>query len=412
MKILVISNLYPPHEIGGYEIICRDVVEQLTKTGHELRVLTSDHKIANRPEIQQPHVSRRLKIHGFFGHPWLPIHRLYKEIEEPNHQAVREEIATFRPDVIYVWNLGGVSKSILHTLAESKIPTTFFVSDHWIARSLAADVWLDWWNAPGSPSRTILRGILSVLGIRKRLDAIAPTYPTNTIRFKNISFCSAFLRDLTAAKGWPVGHAEVIHTATETSVFTVKTDHSQFTKLLWVGRLSADKDPLTAVRAVAAAHREGMTDLTLDIFGNGDALYLAELDAEILALGLEKHVHRRTALASEMRGLYAQYDALLFTSDWGEPFAITPLEAMASGLPVITSLDGGQVELARHGINCLVAEAANPGLYAKRIAELAASPELRASISANGLEEVRSRLDIAPITRQIETLLLNAKKNA
>lgn len=408
MKILVISNLYPPHEIGGYEIICRDVVEQLTKTGHELRVLTSDHRIVNRPELAQPNVSRRLKIHGFFGHPWLPFHRLFREIEAPNHQALREEIATFHPDVIYVWNLGGISKSILHTLAASGVPVTFFVSDHWIARSIAADVWLDWWNKPGSSSRKFLRGILSTLGFRKRLDRIAPTDPTDRLRFANISFCSAFLRDLTALKGWPVSHAAVIHTATETAVFRVKTDHTRFEKLLWVGRLSADKDPLTAIRALAAAHRAGMTGLSLDIFGNGDAPYLAEIDGEISKLGLTNHVHRRTALASEMRGLYAQYDALLFTSNWGEPFAITPLEAMASGLPVITSLDGGQSELARHEINCLVAEAANPELYAARLAELAASPDLRSSISAAALEEVRTRLDIAPITRQIEALLIQA----
>ena len=106
-----------------------------------------------------------------------------------------------------------------------------------------------------------------------------------------------------------------------------------------------------------------------------------------------------------MRQLYSQYDALLFTSNWGEPFAITPLEAMASGLPVITSLDGGQAELARHGENCLVAAAADPALYAARIAELAADPQLRAKLAANGLEEVRRRFDIAPISREIDAFL-------
>jgi glycosyltransferase involved in cell wall biosynthesis len=81
---------------------------------------------------------------------------------------------------------------------------------------------------------------------------------------------------------------------------------------------------------------------------------------------------------------------------------------MASGLPVITSLDGGQPELARHGRNCLIAEAANPGLYATRIAELASSPELRSSIAATGLEEARTRFDIDPISRQIEAFLQRA----
>ena len=204
-----------------------------------------------------------------------------------------------------------------------------------------------------------------------------PTDSWDAIRFSKIYFCSAFMRDLTASKGWPVSHADVIHCGIETAAFPVKQDHSRFEKLLWVGRLAEDKDPLTAVRALAAARRKGLTQLTLDLYGHGDPDYIAMLDAEISSLGLTDCVFRKSAPAAEMRKLYSQYDALLFTSNWGEPFALTPLEAMSSGLPVITSLDGGQPELARHEVNCLIAEAANPELYATRIAELAASPQLR-----------------------------------
>ena len=407
MKILVISNLYPPHEIGGYEIICRDVVDLLTQRGHQLRVLTSEHHLDGRPQVDQPNVSRSLRIHGMYGHPWLPIHGVFS-IESHNHQALQQEIDSFKPDVVYVWNLGGISKSLLHRLEESRIPVVFYLSDHWIARSIAADVWLDWWNTPGSASRKLICGVLTATGIRKLIDRRAPTHPATSLRFKNISFCSAFLRDLTAAKGWPVGHAAVIHCAIDTPAFAVKHDHSRFEKLLWVGRLSEDKDPFTAIRALAAAHRAGLSHLTLDLFGNGEPAYLAQIDEEIATLGLASHVRRRHALASEMRQLYSQYDALLFTSNWGEPFAITPLEAMASGLPVITSLDGGQPELARHGINSLVAAAADPELYATRIAELGSSRELREAIAATGLAEVRARFDIAPITREIEAFLLAA----
>jgi glycosyltransferase involved in cell wall biosynthesis len=122
-------------------------------------------------------------------------------------------------------------------------------------------------------------------------------------------------------------------------------------------------------------------------------------------LGLSSHVRRKLAPAAEMRQLYSQYDALVFTSNWGEPFALTPLEAMASGLPVITSLDGGQTELARDGTNCLVAAAAQPELYARRIADLSASTGLRESIAAAGLDEVRTRFDLSPITTEIEQFL-------
>ena len=410
MRILVITNLYPPHEIGGYELRCRDVCERLKASGHEVHILTSDHKVAGRTEIAEPNVSRKLRINGMYGNPWLPIQRLYA-LEKHNHQPLAREIDAVRPDIIHIWNMGGISKSLLPRVEQGRIPVVYDVSDHWIARSLRADVWLSWWNAPGSSARSALRAILTSTGIRSLLGRTVPTGSWDGIRFANIYFCSAFMRDLTASKGWPVAHADVIHCGIETTAFPVRRDHQRFEKLLWVGRLSEDKDPLTAIRALAAARCNGLTQLTLDLYGHGDPGYVAMVDAEIASLGLTDCAFRKSAPAPEMRKLYSQYDALLFTSNWGEPFALTPLEAMASGLPVITSLDGGQPELARHQVNCLIAEAANPQLYATRIAELAVSPQLRAAVAATGLDEARTRFDIDPITRQIEAFLLKALKS-
>ena len=404
MKILAISNLYPPHEIGGYEIRCRDICERLMARGHDVHVLTADHQVAGRNGADGPNISRKLRINGMYGHPWLPIQRLYG-LEKHNHDTLREALATVRPDVVHVWNMGGISKSLLLRLEQSGIPIVYDISDHWIARSLRADVWLSWWNAPGSGNRARGRKILEMLGLRGLLDRATPTGSWDRLRFERIYFCSAFMRDLTASKDWPVTHGSVIHCGIDTAAFAVKPDHSRFEKLLWVGRLAEDKDPLTAIRALAAAHRAGLTQLTLDLYGHGEPAFIARVDAEIAALGLTGHVRRKLAPAAEMRRLYAEYDALLFSSNWGEPFALTPLEAMAGGLPVITSLDGGQPELARDGVNCLVAAAAKPDLYAARLGELAAAPALRARLAATGLDEVRTRFDLEPITRQIEDFL-------
>jgi glycosyltransferase involved in cell wall biosynthesis len=404
MKILALSNLYPPHEIGGYEIRCRDLCERLMARGHDVHVLTSDHQVAGRTGADGPNISRKLRINGMYGHPWLPIQRLYG-LEKHNHDTLREALATVRPDLVHVWNMGGISKSLLLRLEQSGIPMVYDVSDHWIARSLRADVWLSWWNAPGSKNRLRGRKILETLGLRSLLDRATPTASWDELRFRRIYFCSAFMRDLTASKDWPVTHGSVIHCGIDTAAFAVKPDHSRFEKLLWVGRLAEDKDPLTAIRALAAAHRAGLTQLTLDLYGHGEPAFIARVDAEIAALGLTGHAHRKLAPAAEMRRLYAEYDALLFTSNWGEPFALTPLEAMAGGLPVITSLDGGQAELARDGINCLVAAAAKPDLYAARLGDLAADPALRVRLAATGLDEVRTRFDLEPIARQIDEFL-------
>jgi len=40
MKMLVVSNLYPPHYIGGYELRCQCIVDDLRTRGHEIHVLT------------------------------------------------------------------------------------------------------------------------------------------------------------------------------------------------------------------------------------------------------------------------------------------------------------------------------------------------------------------------------------
>ncbi|MCB1130223.1 MAG: glycosyltransferase family 4 protein [Verrucomicrobiae bacterium] len=398
MNILVLSNLYPPHEIGGYEIRCRDVCERLAAAGHAIHVLTSDHQIDGRATPDEPHISRNLRIHGMYGHPWLPIHKLHA-LEAHNHRVLRREIAARNPDVIHVWNMGGISKSLLLQLERCGIPVVYDVSDHWIARSLRADVWLSWWNRRGPAQR-----FLTNTGLRRLIDSGTPTAPWDTLRFERIYFCSAFMRDFTAEKRWPVSHASVIHCGIDTAAFAVKTEHDRFEKLLWVGRLSEDKDPLTAVRALALAD----VGLQLDLYGHGEPGYVDMLKSEIARLGLENRVSLRSASAAEMRGLYSQYDALLFTSNWGEPFALTPLEAMASGLPVITSLDGGQRELARDGGNCLVATAAEWEYHARRIGELAASRELRETIARTALAEAREQFDIGTITRQIETFLLDS----
>ena len=34
------------------------------------------------------------------------------------------------------------------TVERLNIPTVFYLSDHWIARGLQADVWLNWWTGP------------------------------------------------------------------------------------------------------------------------------------------------------------------------------------------------------------------------------------------------------------------------
>jgi len=402
MKLLVISNLYPPLGIGGYEERCHQVVEGLRKRGHEVCVLTSNYK-AEESE-NEPHVIRRLEINGFYGRPWQPIHKLY-HLEKRNHQRLRETIEEFSPDVIHVWNMGGISKSLLLRLEDMDIPLVYDISDHWIARSLSGDVWLSWWNDKGSAFRALGRRLLTLTGLRARIDKVVPTRSYRELKFERIYFCSAYMRETTRAKGYPVGHADVIYCGVEANQFPVKKSYTSPRRLLWVGRFAEDKDPLTAVRTIGLLKGTELEGCELDLYGRGSDEYTQKLKTFVAENGIERHVQFKFAPHTELRKLYSTYDALLFTSNWGEPFALTPLEAMAAGLPVLLSPDGGDRELGRDGENCLLVEAANPASVRDALIRLNQLEDHGEGIAQTARKELLERYDMPVIVNQIESYL-------
>lgn len=410
MKILALSNLYPPHYVGGYELHCQTVVEALRARGHAVEVLTSDHGLKGDKKSQgESSVERGLKIHGMFGHPWLNIFSLKKQ-EQHNNDVLRNAIQRFQPDLIYGWNLSGLSKSMLFTLQASQIPTAFVVCDHWIARSAASDVWLRWWNEKNvSFKHRLLRGFWTLTGMRQRWHEVAPTNSTKDFRFPRIYFCSAALREFTAQAGFDVQHGGVIYCPLNIHRFSgqPRTADQPLQKLLYVGRLTEDKGVMTALRAMALLRNKFAGRLF--IYGHGEKDYEEQLQRFVRNENLPVTfcAPRRP---EEMPPVYQAHDALLFTSEWAEPFALTPLEAMASGLPVIGTTTGGSGELLRNGENSLTYTAGNAEELAQQILELNRNNVLRAQLAMAGYHEVRARFEESHIVDQIEVYLKETVK--
>ena len=218
MKILTLTNLYPPHYLGGYELICYMVTNELRARGHQVQILTSDHVVSGRPTSPEPQIERTLRIHGFYGHPWLNIAQLQR-LEACNNRTLLRAIAREKPDLVYVWNMGGLSKSMVLTLQRIGIPTVFYLSDHWIARGFASDVWLNWWNGEAAFAKASVRKFAELSGVRSILDKTAPTNPPKHLRFQRLYFCSKALRKLTASAGFDVMHGAVIYAPVDINKF-------------------------------------------------------------------------------------------------------------------------------------------------------------------------------------------------
>jgi glycogen synthase len=61
VRILTIGNMYPPHHLGGYELIWRSAVRHHRAAGHDVRVLTTDVRFGEAAERDDPQCFRELR---------------------------------------------------------------------------------------------------------------------------------------------------------------------------------------------------------------------------------------------------------------------------------------------------------------------------------------------------------------
>ena len=90
----------------------------------------------------------------------------------------------------------------------------------------------------------------------------------------------------------------------------------------------------------------------------------------------------------EMAEFYASSYAFAFTSR-SEGFGLPPLEAMATGTPVVMMHNEGSQEYARHGVNALVAEPENYKQVADYLDYLLDNPDEADRLSLGGVETAR-----------------------
>src|SRR5438552_6071291 len=80
VKILVLTNLYPPHHAGTYDLRCQSITEALRLRGHILLVATSNHGLNTEQRDEEIH--RRLLLNGVYGHPLITAFRPLQKREE------------------------------------------------------------------------------------------------------------------------------------------------------------------------------------------------------------------------------------------------------------------------------------------------------------------------------------------
>ncbi len=420
MQILVITNLYPPHHAGTFDLRCEAVVNNLKLRGHQVRILTSTHGMNQAQRGGE--VERRLLLHGAFDHPLVTSYHDLKQIETHQHQVLKETLTAHPPDIVLVFSLSGLSKSLLFALRHARFPVVFDVADNWMTLEVANDPWLRWWNHPGM---NLARKALEFSGQRTSLDDLAPTRlikghdrmpelyvdepvpnSLSAFRFDRLYFASPWLKESAERAGFMVSHAEVIYPgiATQNFVGEVKPASLPVTKLLVVSPLTRRSGVLTAVQAIHQLRRNNLK-ASLSIYGKGDSSYVAELRSFIALQQLPVEFLNVSNLQRDLPAIYRRHDALLYTSEEPEPFSLTVLEAMAAGLFVVGTALGGTRELLRHGENALTFTPGAGLELAAAIQELQISPALRTQMAEIAQTEILSHYNETAVTDRIEGFL-------
>jgi glycogen(starch) synthase len=399
MRLLFISNLYPPHALGGYEMLCRDVAEALAARGHEVRVLTSDaiidgaldaDALADTDATGPVRVERTLRLYPRWGGPVRT--RLTGRIAHTAHNARIAEaaFAAWRPDVVFAWCQNRLSLGPVYAAQDLGLPVAYSFNDEHFRQF-----------AP-----TPRAGVKSRL--RRVAEAALPALTHRRLDLRRATAISAALRDKLAGHGLPERDIRLIHQGIPLDRFPLREAPARIgepARVLYAGQLHPDKGVDIAIRAVGRLRQAGRA-VRLSIVGAGDhEPALRDLALVVAPGGVD--FHGRVPRA-QMPAVYRAHDLFIFPSVWAEPFGLTHLEAMASGLPVVSTTVGGCAEFLRDGDNALTVRAGDADDTADALGRLLDSASLRATLVRGGRATVEDRLNTTRYVDDLESLLREA----
>lgn len=399
MRILLLSNLYPPHVLGGAEIVARDFAVGLADLGHEVTVLTSTYGVA-KPQ-QEGHIWRTLQ-YTFPAHfdrqrPVLQQLHLIRDYYRYFHDAanvkeLRRVIAEVQPDVLYVWEITGIGvNTMLAALGTVTMPVVFHLESYW-------------WQYARAPETEQTR--LRTRRLKQALIGTVPDLPYTSL----IAASQAVKQEYTAV-GCDPKRIEVIYNCIDARFVNIpratRTDEDgkePQVHLTFVGRLCVEKGVLVILKALdILINQQSKRHLHLNIFGDGDDGYMKELLDYIREKQLAAFVTFHGKVPQDV--LIAQYDRsdiMLIPSLWKEPFGLVVAEAMARGLPIITSNIGGPAEIITHEVDGLLIEPGDEHLLATAITRLLDNPDECQRFSQAARATVRERFMVGENARRVE----------
>jgi glycosyltransferase involved in cell wall biosynthesis len=217
---------------------------------------------------------------------------------------------------------------------------------------------------------------------------------------------SEFMKGIYVRAGLGPEHVDVIHLGVPTAEFApisrTPRPAGQPLRLLFAGALWEGKGPQTALRALARLVRDGLP-VHLDLCGGGADHFVSFLKRVIDEEGVASHATLHGRVRREAVRRFGQTcDVLVFPSEWDEPFAAVPVEAMSSGMAVVATTAGGTPEAITDGETGLLVPPGDPRALAEAVRRLYVDDALRLRLGRAAARVARERFDIGGYIARLE----------
>lgn len=326
MRVMVVSNIFPPHVRGGYELGTLDVARAFVGAGHDVEVVTSTAVGMLRKTAPADGVTVRQVFGPVLAYESdladrLELSRVWRQhrtdalggVVPESVVALRTEIGRFRPDRIWIGNPLGIGPvGILETALSAEVPVVIHLMDD-IDRYLVGYRRSLHWQPRVARLKRGITAVSCASHVRE-MNSVIGRYPTHHVVLNGVDF-SAFRTP--ASPGRHQGPLRFVY-------------FGQVEPMKGIPQLI---EGITRLAATADASR-----FTLDIIGPASISYAESLQGDLQSRGLGDRVRLVGRLEKqELMARLASYDAAVLLLKEHEPFGYAWLEAAAAGLPVIVT---------------------------------------------------------------------------
>jgi len=350
VNLLIVTETFPP-EINGVARTLKEVVDGLTALGHRIALVTPAQR--EKPALHPDNQLLEVKGLPLPGYPGL-------QFGVPAGQRLRQLLVERSIDAAYIATEGPLGYSALRACEALSVPalsgmhTNFHQYSSHYGAGLLAPVLL----------RHLRRFHNRLAGTLVPTQAMADAMANEGFERLHV---------------WPRG----VHT----DLFTPRRRDDELRRqwglaagdvaVLYVGRIAPEKSIDTAFKAFAQIRRD-LPGARMILVGSGPAeprLRAAHPDAVFVGPQVGESLARH----------YASGDLFLFPSQT-ETFGNVTLEAMASGLPVVSYDLAAAHELIDHGRNGLLADPTSEAGFIGQVVRAAGDSALRRSLAGHARE--------------------------